>query len=144
MPPTLGGKSFVTTRVLVISTGRISSQSISTREVSRRERRHRMPSSTDGRSACFPAGGRSRSGYDAPAWLHDLVTADVEGLSDPLDRRCLLLSPTGSIRADFHVAAVGDSYLLLQAPDQPEPVNAILSLYVLSSDVVVENAPTDR
>jgi folate-binding protein YgfZ len=82
-------------------------------------------------------------GTDARSWLHDLVTADVEGLSDRRSRRSLLLSPTGRIRADFHVAVVDDSYLLLQAPDQPEPVDAILSPYVLSSDVVVEDR-TDR
>jgi tRNA-modifying protein YgfZ len=85
----------------------------------------------------------SVGGTDASAWLHDLVTADVEGLSDRGSRRSLLLSPTGRIRADFHLAVVGDSYLLIQAPDQPEPVDAILSRYVLSSDVVVEDR-TDR
>jgi folate-binding protein YgfZ len=82
-------------------------------------------------------------GTDARSWLHDLVTADVEGLSDRRSRRSLLLSPTGRIRADFHLAVVDDSYLLLQAPDQPESVDAILSPYVLSSDVVVEDR-TDR
>jgi folate-binding protein YgfZ len=82
-------------------------------------------------------------GSDARSWLHDLVTADVEGLPDRGSRRSLLLSPTGRIRADFHLALVDHSYLLLQAPDQPEPVDAILAPYVLSSDVVVEDR-TDR
>lgn len=76
-------------------------------------------------------------GTDARAWLHDLVTADVEGLPDRASRRCLLLTPTGRIRADFHIAAVDGSYLLLQAPDQPDRVDAILRPYVLSSDVEV-------
>jgi folate-binding protein YgfZ len=74
-------------------------------------------------------------GTDARAWLHDLVTADIEALPDRRSRRSLLLTPTGRIRADFHVAAVGGSFLLLQAPDQPEAVDAILRPYVLSSDV---------
>jgi folate-binding protein YgfZ len=45
------------------------------------------------------------------------------------------LSPTGRIRADFHIAAVNGSFLLFQAPEQPEAVDAILAPYVLSSDV---------
>lgn len=76
-------------------------------------------------------------GTDARSWLHDLVTADVEGLPDRASRRCLLLTPTGRIRADFHIAAVDGSYLLLQAPDQADRVDAILRPYVLSSDVEV-------
>lgn len=76
-------------------------------------------------------------GTDARSWLHDLVTADVEGLPDRVSRRCLLLTPTGRIRADFHIAAVDGSYLLLQAPDQLDRVDAILRPYVLSSNVEV-------
>lgn len=76
-------------------------------------------------------------GTDARSWLHDLVTADVEELPDRASRRCLLLTPTGRILADFHIAAVDGSYLLLQAPDQPDRVDAILRPYVLSSDVEV-------
>ncbi|MGH2641245.1 MAG: hypothetical protein ACRDGO_06070, partial [Actinomycetota bacterium] len=81
-------------------------------------------------------------GSDARSWLHDLVTADVEGLPDRGSRRSLLLTPTGRIRADFHIAAVDDSYLLLQAPDQPERVDVILRPYVLSSDVEVADVGT--
>ncbi len=76
-------------------------------------------------------------GADARSWLHDLVTADVEALADRGSRRCLLLTPTGRIRADFHIAAVDGSYLLLQAPDQADRVDAILRPYVLSSHVEV-------
>ena len=79
----------------------------------------------------------SVSGTDARPWLHDLITADVDGLPDRRSRRSLLLTPTGRIRADFHVAAVDASYLLLQAPDQPDAVETILRPYVLSSDVEV-------
>ena len=76
-------------------------------------------------------------------WLQDLVTADVEGMPDRRSLRSLLLTPTGRIRADFHVAAVDGSFLLLQAPEQPEGVDAILRPYVLSSDVQIEDR-TDR
>jgi folate-binding protein YgfZ len=74
-------------------------------------------------------------GGDARGWLHDLVTADVESLADGASRRSLLLTPTGRIRADVHVAATPGAFLLLQAPDQPETIDAILRPYVLSSDV---------
>lgn len=79
-------------------------------------------------------------GADASAWLHDLVTADVDGLEAGQSRRSLLLTPTGRIRADFHVARIDDgSFLLLQAGEQPEAIDAILALYVLSSDVELED-----
>jgi folate-binding protein YgfZ len=74
-------------------------------------------------------------GSAARRWLNDLVTADVQGLADGRSRRSLLLTPTGRIRADLHVAAVNGSFLLLQGPGQPEAVDAILGPYVLSSDV---------
>jgi len=79
-------------------------------------------------------------GADARAWLHDLVTADVRTLEPWTARRTLLLTPTGRIRADLQVAAADDGVLLLQAPDQPEPVDRILAPYVLSSDVSLDDA----
>lgn len=74
-------------------------------------------------------------GADARGWLHDLVTADVRTLEPGVGRRSLLLTPTGRIRADVHLAIHHDAFLLLQHPDQPEPVDDILAPYVLSSDV---------
>jgi tRNA-modifying protein YgfZ len=74
-------------------------------------------------------------GADARGWLHDLVTADVRTLEPGTARRSLVLTPTGRIRADLHVAMHEDGFLLLQDPDQPESVEAILAPYVLSSDV---------
>ncbi len=79
-------------------------------------------------------------GADARAWLNDLVTTDVEGLGVGQSRRSLLLTPTGRIRADFHVAGITeDSFLLLQSTEQPEPVDTILSPYVLSSEVEIDD-----
>jgi tRNA-modifying protein YgfZ len=74
-------------------------------------------------------------GADARGWLNDLVTASVEDLEPGIAVRSLLLGPTGRIRADFHVAAWADGFLLVQGPGQPEPVDALLTPYVLSSDV---------
>lgn len=78
------------------------------------------------------------SGADARAWLHDLATTDVESLDRFGTRPSLLLSPTGRIRASFHVLALGERDLLLaQAKDQPAPIGDLLAPYVLSSDVTV-------
>lgn len=83
-------------------------------------------------------------GDDARAWLQDLVTADVATLEPGSARRALLLTPTGRIRADLHLTAMDDGFLLLQAPDQPDRVDRILAPYVLSSDVVLEDRSADR
>jgi tRNA-modifying protein YgfZ len=79
-------------------------------------------------------------GADARGWLHDLVTADVSSLEPGSARRSLVLSPTGRIRADFHVTIHDEGFLLLQPPDQPDAVGAILAPYVLSSDVELVDA----
>ncbi|MEA2520612.1 MAG: tRNA-modifying protein YgfZ [Actinomycetota bacterium] len=81
-------------------------------------------------------------GEDAAQWLHDLVTTDVLSIRPGHTRRSLLLSPTGRIRADFTVARDETSWLLLQVPDQPDHVGLLLGPYILSSDVLLEDATT--
>lgn len=84
-------------------------------------------------------------GADARAWLGDLVTADVATLEPGISRRSLLLTPTGRIRADLLIARSDDGgYLVMQAMDQPEPAIDVLSPYVLSSDVELEDVTTQR
>jgi len=79
------------------------------------------------------------SGSDAAEWLNDLVSAGIDGES----RRSLLLTPTGRIRADFHVLPQAEGFLLIQDPVQPKPIEQLLAPYILSSDATVQ-APTDR
>lgn len=79
-------------------------------------------------------------GTDAASWLHDLVTAPVAGLEPGEATRSLVLTPTGRIRADIHVVRTDDGFVLLQDPDQPEHIGLVLAPYVLSSDVVLEDA----
>lgn len=81
-------------------------------------------------------------GAEAEGWLNDLVTASTEGIRDGEAVRSLLLSPTGRIRADFHVlrSPAGEGFLLLQGPGQPDAVATLLTPYVLSSDVELEAA----
>jgi folate-binding protein YgfZ len=82
-------------------------------------------------------------GADAEAWLDDLVTASVAGLTAGEALRSFLLSPTGRIRADLRVLRPrsGDGFLLLQDTAQPDAIADLLGPYVLSSDV--ELAPAD-
>jgi folate-binding protein YgfZ len=82
-------------------------------------------------------------GDDAAAWLNDLLTAELSGLVEGEARRSLLLSPTGRIRADVTVTPDAEAFLLLQDPIQPSPIDSLLSRYVLSSDVVVEDRSGD-
>jgi folate-binding protein YgfZ len=74
-------------------------------------------------------------GAEALAWLDALVTADLEDLAPGRARRAAFLSPTGAVLAEFTVAVVGGTPLLLQDPAQPRPVDDLLAPYVLSSDV---------
>lgn len=81
------------------------------------------------------------SGADARGWLGDLVTADVATLEPGSSRRSLLLTPTGRIRADLWITQTEDeAFVVLQARDQPEPVEDLLRPYVLSSAVRLRDA----
>jgi len=75
------------------------------------------------------------TGDDAIPWLDDLISAGVSGLRDGESRQSLLLTPTGRIRAHFHVAMHDGAALLLQDPIQPRAIADLLAPYVLSSKV---------
>lgn len=77
------------------------------------------------------------SGGDAPGWLNDLLAADLSGMGSGEARRSLLLSPTGRLRADVTALRLEGGHLLVQDPAQPDPVDALLAPYVLSSDVTL-------
>jgi tRNA-modifying protein YgfZ len=82
------------------------------------------------------------SGADARGWLNDLVTTDVASLDRFESRPSLLLTPTGRVRASFHVlGAGGGAFFLAQADDQPERIGAVLAPYVLSADVEIREVP---
>lgn len=85
----------------------------------------------------------SVSGTDARTWLNDLISADIGDLRPGGARRSLLLSPTGRIRAEFTVADHEGTILLLQDPAQPRSIRELLSPYVLSSDVRLEDRTAD-
>jgi folate-binding protein YgfZ len=82
-------------------------------------------------------------GEDAIAWLHDLLTADIAGLTPGASCRSLLLTPTGRIRADVQVLRRDDDVVLTQEPEQPDHIGLLLGPYVLSSAVSLEDATGD-
>ena len=63
-------------------------------------------------------------GDGARSWLNDLLTAGLSDLEEGRAARSLLISPTGHIRADVHVVATAEGFLLLQDPAQPRGVRA--------------------
>jgi tRNA-modifying protein YgfZ len=75
------------------------------------------------------------TGSEARGWLNDLITADIAPLEPGSSRRSLLLTPTGRIRADFHVGPFEEGFLLVQDLEQPTAIDVLLAPYVLSSDV---------
>jgi folate-binding protein YgfZ len=79
------------------------------------------------------------SGADAVPWLNDLVSADLEALGVNEGRRSLLLGPTGKVRASFQAVRLADSVLLIQDPAEPNPIDALLAPYMLSSDVRIDD-----
>lgn len=83
------------------------------------------------------------SGSEAGGWLQDLISADIADLGPGHARRSLLLSPTGRVRAEFTAALTAQSWLLLQDPTQPRPIDRLLAPYILSSDVVMEDRSED-
>jgi len=76
-------------------------------------------------------------GDGARSWLNDLLTAGLSGLEEGRAARSLLLSPTGHIRADVHVVATAEGFLMLQDPAQPRAIGELLAPYVLSSAVAL-------
>jgi hypothetical protein len=96
----------------------------------------------------FVDGARLRTvevtGSDAGRWLNDLVTAGVDDVAPGGAARSLLLTPTGRVRADFHVVRTDGGFLLFQEPDQPAAIDDLLRPYVLSSDVAMRRAPEAR
>jgi tRNA-modifying protein YgfZ len=83
------------------------------------------------------------SGGDTFVWLNSLITADIEDLGPGRARRSLLLSPTGRVRAEFTVTVPRGTVVLVQDPEQPRSILDLLTPYVLSSDVELEDRTLD-
>ncbi len=83
------------------------------------------------------------SGEDAAAFLHNLLSNDVQHLARDRAERCGFCSPKGRLLADFLLWREGHDYLLqLSAGIQPALLKK-LGMYVLRSKVKLSNASDD-
>lgn len=79
----------------------------------------------------------SLEGAEAEPFLHNLVTADILGLSDGEARYAALLMPQGKILFDFFVLKTDAGYLLDCAASQREELVKRLTFYRLRAKVVI-------
>jgi folate-binding protein YgfZ len=101
----------------------------------------------EGRAFVVLSGWRAVAavGAEAIPWLNDLVTNRVDDIGTSELRRTLFLDRTGHIGADVHVLDAVEQdgspggALIFQDPIQPFPIENLLSPYVLSADVVLED-----
>ncbi len=82
------------------------------------------------------------SGPDARPFLHNLLTQDVETLTDGELRFAALLSPPGRLLFDLFLIGEADGVLLDVAADRRDSLLQRLSMYKLRAQVTVE--PDDR
>lgn len=80
-------------------------------------------------------------GPDAAHFLHNLVTADIEGLAEGQSRYAALLTPQGKILFDFFLFRQGDTFLIDCAASQKEALLKRLGLYKLRAKVTIAEAP---
>ncbi len=81
----------------------------------------------------------SVTGRDSEKLLQDLVTNDVEGLSEGEARFAGLLSPQGKILFDFFVVRHGEGYLLDVVRSKAADLVKRLTMYKLRADVAITN-----
>lgn len=144
IPPTRGGKSFVTRSTDGTSIGSIIPE-VSQTTGGAHAPAEEMAALEEERAFADLSVYRKLlvAGADARGWLNDLLTAGLADLDEGHAARSLLLSPTGHIRADVHVVVVPDGFLLLQDPAQPRAIGELLAPYVLSSAVTLTDRTAD-
>ena len=81
------------------------------------------------------------SGPDTSTFLQNIVTCDVEGLSDGDLTFGALLSPQGKVLFDFFVHKTGDAFVLDTHRDQGENLKKRLTFYKLRADVDITALP---
>lgn len=77
------------------------------------------------------------SGPDAEHFLHNLVTADIEGLPPGEARPSALLTPQGKVLLDFLIWRDGDGFVLDTAAGQSDALIRRLTLYKLRAKVEI-------
>lgn len=76
-------------------------------------------------------------GAEAEHFLHNLVTADIQGLEEHNARYAALLTPQGKILFDFFVLRTTEGYLLDCAASQLEELMKRLMFYRLRAKVII-------
>ena len=82
----------------------------------------------------------SVAGEDATAFLHNLLTQNLEGMEDGAVRYAALLSPQGKVTTDMFVWRTGARYLLDAPASRGSDLLRRLMLYKLRSRVVIADA----
>ena len=78
-------------------------------------------------------------GVDAEAFLQNLLTQDLAGITDGETRRALLLTPKAKVLADLRVTRLGPERLLLDAePAVLDELVKQLTRYRLGSKATIE------
>jgi folate-binding protein YgfZ len=83
------------------------------------------------------------SGEDAAAFLHNLLTNDVQNLPPDGLRFAGLCTPKGRLLATFHIWRQGEDFLLQLSADILPAILKKLSMYVLRSKVKLVDASQD-
>jgi folate-binding protein YgfZ len=83
------------------------------------------------------------SGEDAPGFLHNLMTNDVQNLPPDGVRFAGLCTPKGRLLATFHIWHEGDDLLLSLSADILPAILKKLSMYILRSKVKLTDASQD-
>ncbi len=86
-----------------------------------------------------PRGRLVVAGAEAEQFLQRLLTNDVKSLAPGRGVRAGLLTPKGKFVSDLLVLRRGGGFLVETPPERREEVARRLSMYVLSSDVTIED-----
>ena len=84
------------------------------------------------------------SGVDAPAFLHNLLTNDINGITSDGARFAGLCTPKGRLLALFLIWREGDDFLLMLPRDILPTILKKLSMYVLRSKVKLTDETAER
>lgn len=83
------------------------------------------------------------TGEDAAAFLHNLLSNDIQHLGRNHAERCGFCSPKGRLLADFLIWRENNDYLLQLSADIQPAILKKLGMYVLRSKVKLTDASTD-
>lgn len=78
------------------------------------------------------------SGGDAQSFLHNLFTSDIKKLDDNCFQLSAWCNPKGRVIANFIICSMNEKYYLLLPADLKQRVTVKLNMYILRSDVSID------